>query len=58
MGVKEGLAGRIPDGILVRASQKIQTDADAEKAFPILEEFLANLVAATPENARVLMVRG
>ena len=55
---KEGLAGRIPDGILVRASQKIQTDADAEKAFPILEEFLANLVAATPENARVLMVRG
>lgn len=55
---KEGLAGRIPDGILVRASQKIQRDSDAEKAFPLLEAFLADLVAATPENARLLMVRG
>lgn len=55
---KEGLAGRIPDGILVRASQRVQTNADAEKAFPVLEEFLAELVAATPENARSLMVRG
>ena len=55
---KEGLAGRIPDGILVRASQKIQLDTDAEKAFPLLEAFLAELVAATPENARLLMVRG
>ncbi len=55
---KEGLAGRIPDGILVRASQKIHVNADAEKSFPILEKFLADLVSATPDNARSLMVRG
>lgn len=54
---KEGLAGRIPDGILVRASQVIQTDSDAEAAFPVLERFLADLVAATPESTRELLVR-
>lgn len=54
----EGLAGRIPDGVLVRASQKIAHEKDAEQAFLILEQFLSELLAATPENARLLMVRG
>lgn len=55
---KEGLAGRVPDGILVRASQRVNSESDAGKAFPILEGFLADLVVATPVKARALMIRG
>jgi EpsI family protein len=53
----EGFAGRIPDGILVRASQAIRQADEAAAAFPQLEEFLAELYAATPPGTRALMVR-
>lgn len=44
--LKEGLSGRIPDGILVRASQPIRNTYEAENAWPVLEGFLAELSAA------------
>jgi EpsI family protein len=55
--LKEGLAGRVPDGILVRASVRIQTESEAATAFPILEQFLTEFVAASPPNARALLTR-
>lgn len=54
---KEGLAGRIPDGILVRASMPIRSEAEATEAWPVLDDFLRELVAATPDAARRLLVR-
>jgi EpsI family protein len=53
----EGLRGNILDGILVRASMKIEKVSDSENAFRLLHTFLADLVAATPANARTLLTR-
>ncbi len=53
----EGFAGRVPDGVLVRASQTIRKSEDAAASFPLLEQFLADLVAASPPSAQALMVR-
>lgn len=53
----EGLQGRIPDGILVRASRSVVDEAEAAQAFPALDAFLTELVAATPEATRSLLVR-
>jgi EpsI family protein len=55
---KEGLKGRVTDGILVRASQRIRTETDAQAAFPVLDQFLFDLVNASPENVRAMLVRG
>lgn len=55
--LKEGLAGRIPDGILVRASQPVADIAEAENAWPVLDSFLADLVSYAPPDARRLLVR-
>lgn len=54
---KEGLSGRVQDGILVRASSRIQSKDEADKAFPILDQFLSDLVASTPERTRAMLVR-
>jgi len=54
---KEGLAGRIPDGILVRASMPIRSEAEANEAWPIIEGFLRDLVAATPKPTRRMLLR-
>ena len=53
----EGFAGRVPDGILVRASQAIRKSEDAAASFPLLEQFLADLYAAAPPGTQALMVR-
>lgn len=55
--LQEGLAGRIPDGILVRASMIVESSQKAQATYPILEEFLYQLVSATPLAARKLLVR-
>lgn len=55
--VKEGLAGKMTDGILVRASQRVPTGSDYAAAFQKQEQFLADLVAASPANARYLIAR-
>lgn len=55
--LKDGLAGRIPDGILVRASARIADMGDAGGVWPTLNQFLADLVAAVPQSTRSLLVR-
>lgn len=55
--LREGLQGRVPDGILVRASRPVANAADAERAYPAMDRFLHELVAATPPGTRELMVR-
>jgi len=55
--LREGLAGRIPDGILVRASMVVADKKDAQAVYPVMEEFLFQLVSATPLAARRLLVR-
>jgi EpsI family protein len=55
--IKEGLAGRVPDGILVRASRPVASAAEADAAFPQLEAFLVDLAAAAPERSAWLLAR-
>ncbi len=55
--LQEGLAGRVPDGILVRASMIVEDKRKAQAAYPMMEEFLYQLVSATPLAARRLLVR-
>jgi EpsI family protein len=55
--LREGLAGRISDGVLVRASLPIADAANAGHAFRMAEGFLTELVAATPPAARALLVQ-
>ena len=55
----QGLKGRMPDGILVRVSQIIDSPASASEArYRVQERFLADLVAATPDAARGMLVVG
>lgn len=53
----EGLQGRVPDGILVRASRPVSGVADAAQAYPALAQFMTELVQASPPATRDLMVR-
>ncbi len=57
--LKEGLRGRVPDGVLVRASVRVRDEQDAAAAWPLAESFLRELAAASPERVRhVLLGRG
>lgn len=52
----EGVAGRVPDGVLVRAS-RLPREGESDAAVHAgLERFLAELVAAAPPDARRLLV--
>ncbi|UXH79490.1 exosortase C-terminal domain/associated protein EpsI [Roseateles amylovorans] len=55
--LNEGLAGRIPDGVLVRASQHLATPEAQGPSQALMEGFLAELVAASPAAARAMLVR-
>ncbi|MFX1680980.1 EpsI family protein [Mitsuaria sp. CC2] len=55
--LNEGLAGRVPDGILVRASQRMAQAASAVASQALMARFLAELVAAVPAGARGMLVR-
>jgi EpsI family protein len=55
--LREGLEGRIPDGMLVRASRIIATPHEAPAAHAVLHRFLVDLVQALPAPARGLLVR-
>jgi len=55
--LKQGFGGHIPDGILVRASQPIADPAMAAASWPVLDQFLNELVAAVPPATRALLVR-
>ncbi len=52
-----GLRNETQDGILVRASLLLGPDEPAEPAYAVLEGFLADLLAASPEAARQKMRR-
>lgn len=55
--VREGLAGRMTDGILVRASQRVAIGSDYQAAFRKQEQFLADLVANSPKEGIDLIAR-
>ena len=55
--LKEGLQGRIPDGILVRASQRIRAPEDAKHANAVMQRFLVDLSAAVPPATLSMLVR-
>lgn len=49
---KDGLSGRVPDGLLVRASSLAASAADADRELDLHETFLRDLYAAVPEQTR------
>lgn len=55
--MQEGLQGRMTDGILVRLSQRVSPGTDPARVYEVLEQFAAEMVAATPEKTRVYLVR-
>jgi EpsI family protein len=55
--LKEGFHGRIPDGILVRASQRLRSPESAAQSQALMARFLSELVAAVPASARGMLVR-
>ncbi|RYE81780.1 MAG: EpsI family protein [Oxalobacteraceae bacterium] len=55
--LQEGIKGRIPDGILVRASQRITSTDQAQQSGVLMENFLTELVASVPPATRHLLVR-
>lgn len=54
--LKQGLLGKIPDGILVRVSQRIDREADPAAAYQLQENFLSQLLAAVPASTRTLLL--
>lgn len=53
---KSGLKGKIPDGILVRASTRVQQDESFKNATELLDNFLVELVNATPKHTQTLLI--
>jgi EpsI family protein len=54
--LKEGLRGHILDGILVRSSQIVgNTNEDSARSYQLQEEFLSQLVRASPPVAAFLL---
>jgi EpsI family protein len=54
--LREGLKGRVPDGILVRASMRVSSEEDLAATWPLLDSFLADLVTAVPDSARQMLL--
>lgn len=52
---RDGLAGKVADGILVRASTLVHTDEEALQAYAVQEKFLAQLVSAVKPTAPALV---
>jgi EpsI family protein len=55
---KDGISGSVPDGILVRASSVIQTDADSASAFRVQKIFFADLYNSLSPAARTAIAGG
>ncbi|SEK52793.1 EpsI family protein [Roseateles sp. YR242] len=55
--LQEGFKGRIPDGVLVRASQRLARADAAGDSQALMESFLKDMVAAVPAGSRSLLVR-
>ena len=56
--LKDGLDGKVPDGILVRASSLMQNPAQAEAAYALQQVFLKDLVNVLGPQARMLLAGG
>ena len=55
--LKEGLRGHILDGILVRSSQIVaDAEEDSERSYKLQEEFLSQLVRASPPAVAGLLI--
>lgn len=54
---REGLAGRIPDGILVRVSQQVPDDVDEQAIFRRQEAFAAELVRSSDPHTRTMLAK-
>lgn len=61
--LREGLQGHVPDGILVRASQRLPAGSgavigtEATQSYAVLDQFLRDLTAAVPGATRQMLVR-
>lgn len=55
--MKEGLQGRMTDGILVRVSQRVTPGQDEEAIFKRQEQFVAQLVANTRSDGQPLLLK-
>jgi EpsI family protein len=55
--LKEGLAGRVTDGMLVRVSQSAKANSDMDELYRRQEQFAADMVSASPAETRPLLVR-
>ena len=49
---REGFAGRIPDGILVRTSSLLQADSDAARVLGVQRRFLSDFYASLSVSAK------
>ena len=54
--LKEGLAGRIPDGVLVRASQRLRNIDELSNSQNIMEIFLEELLASMPDKSGKMLI--
>lgn len=55
--LQEGFQGRVPDGILVRASQRLPAGQDPNASYPVLDQFLRDLTAGVPASTRAMLVQ-
>lgn len=55
--MKEGLAGRVTDGVLVRVSQRLANDQDFDAAFVRQEQFISDLYKASPATLQHILAR-
>ncbi|MBA3695719.1 MAG: EpsI family protein [Methylotenera sp.] len=54
--LREGLHGKVLDGILVRASTVLDEESESSSAYQIQEEFLKDLLNSLPANQQSLLV--
>jgi EpsI family protein len=52
---RDGLGGRVPDGVLVRASSLASSRATAQRELELQQAFLADLYAAAPPRTRTFL---
>jgi EpsI family protein len=55
--LQEGLNGRVVDGVLVRASQRIHNEEEASRANVLMAQFLSELTQAVPPATLAMLVR-
>ncbi len=55
--LKEGLAGRIPDGVLVRASQRIRNGEETVVFNKVMDGFLVDLIGSLPTKSREMLIK-